>query len=166
MGLLSFLFGCKKDSKAPAKTDFQEVSHVNLKATHKYTSTENLSEEQIFAYFKEILQTEFPEYEVKEQVKVTVLAGYANDSFQLYKTRPYQVYKAEWGEPYSFVMYRDNAVKGVVMIGAKNSHDTKVKFLVSRMYAKKLNIPYINFYTHFSNNIEYVVTRIDKMLKK
>ena len=116
------------------------------------------------AYFREILATEFPEYEVSENVPVTTLAGDAADSFQLYKTRPYQVYKAEWGEPYSFVMSQGGTPKGVVMIGSGHCHDEKVKFLIARMYAKKLGLPYINFYTQMPNKKEYVVARIHKFL--
>lgn len=123
-------------------------------------------EQQIVEYFHEILQTEFSEYELSENVAVTELAGDANDSFKLYKTRPYQAYKAEWGEPYTFVLRRNGEVKGVVMLGDKRSHNERVKFLISRMYAKKLDIPYISFYTHLPNEIAYVVMRIRKMLKE
>ena len=39
------------------------------------------------AYFREILATEFAAYNVRENVPVTDVAGFANDEFQLYKTR-------------------------------------------------------------------------------
>ena len=115
-------------------------------------------------YFRDILFTEFPQYTVRENVAVTELAGDANDSFQLYKTRPYQAYKAEWGQPYSFVLYMNGDVKGVVMLGDKES-GSNIKYLIARVYAKKLNIPYINFYTSMPNEILYVVDRINKFLK-
>ena len=57
------------------------------------------------AYFREILQSEFPQYTFRENVAVVELVGDANDEFKLYKSRPQQAYKAEWGKPYSFVLY-------------------------------------------------------------
>ena len=116
------------------------------------------------AYFKAILQTEFPSYTIREKVKVTDLAGFANDEAQLYRTRPTQAYKAEWGQPYTFVMESNGSAKAVVMLGSGHSHDSNVKYLVARMYAKKLNLPYINFYTQMPNERNYVVGRIRKFL--
>ena len=115
-------------------------------------------------YFDNILKTRFPQYSVKANVPVTELAGNVTDSFQLYNTRPTQSYKAEWGAPYSFVLYEGGEAKGVVMLGAGHSHYSNVKYLISRMYCKKLGIPYINFYTQMPNEEEYVVGRINKFL--
>ena len=115
-------------------------------------------------YFAGIIASEFPGYSVKEKVAVTELAGNAADPFQLYSTRPLQVYRAEWGEPYTFVMYQGGIPKGIVMLGKGHSHDSNVKYLISRMYAKKLGLPYINFYTQMPNERSYVVSRIGKFL--
>ena len=116
------------------------------------------------AYFREIIQSEFPGYDVLENVPVTELAGFAADEAQLYKSRPRQVYKAEWGEPYTFVLSQGGAPKGIVMLGGGHSHSANVKYLVARMYAKKLGLPYINFYTQMPNERSYVVGRIHKYL--
>ena len=116
------------------------------------------------AYFREILATEFAAYNVRENVPVTDVAGFANDEFQLYKTRPCQAYKAEWGQPYTFLLEQGGTPKGVVMLGKGNSHDSKVKYLISRMYAKKSGLPYINFYTQMANERNYVIGRIRKFL--
>ena len=115
-------------------------------------------------YFAGIIATEFPGYSVRENVAVTELAGNAADSFQLYSTRPLQVYRAEWGEPYTFVLYQGGTPKGIVMLGKGHSHDSNVKYLIARMYAKKLGLPYINFYTQMPNERSYVVSRIGKFL--
>ena len=115
-------------------------------------------------YFAEILRTAFPQYAVKENVPVTDLAGFATDSFQLYKTRPLQAYKAEWGAPYTFVLYNGAQPAGIVMLGSGHSHDSNVKYLIARMYAKKLGLPYINFYTQMPNEREYVISRIRKFM--
>ena len=115
-------------------------------------------------YFEGILRTRFPQYVVRKNVPVEELAGYAADSFQLYKTRPTQTYKAEWGQPYTFVLFGDGGIRGIVMLGNGHSHDANVKYLIARMYAKKMGIPYINFYTQMPNEEEYVVGRIRKFL--
>lgn len=116
------------------------------------------------SYFKEILMSEFPSYTIRENVKVTDLVGFVSDEEQLYSTRPRQVYKAEWGQPYTFVLEAGGSPKGVVMLGKGHSHDENVKYLVARMYAEKLNLPYINFYTQMPNERSYVIGRIRKFL--
>lgn len=122
------------------------------------------SEAESVSYFSGILASRFPQYTVRRNVPVTELAGNATDSFQLYSTRPTQAYKAEWGEPYTFVLSEGGVPKGIVMLGSGHSHDAKVKYLISRMYAKKLGLPYINFYTQMPNEEEYVVGRIGKFM--
>ena len=116
------------------------------------------------AFFREIIQSDFADYDVRENVPVTELAGNASDEFQLYKSRPRQVYKAEWGEPYTFVLSQGGTPKGIVMLGDGHSHSANVKYLIARMYAKKMGLPYINFYTQMPNVREYVVSRISKYL--
>ena len=116
------------------------------------------------AYFRDILQKDFAEYAVRENVPVTEIAGNVAEEAQLYSTRPRQVYRAEWGEPYTFVLYQGAAPKAVVMLGSGNSHHAKVKYLVARMYAQKTGLPYINFYTQMPNKHDYVVGRIRKFL--
>ena len=115
-------------------------------------------------YFKSILQSEFPSYSIRENVHVTDLAGFVSDEAQLYTTRPTQVYKAEWGQPYTFVLECDGKAKAVVMLGNGHSHDSNVKYLIARMYAEKLELPYINFYTQMPNERNYVIGRIRKFL--
>lgn len=128
-------------------------------ATTHYEEKERTDSEWV-AYFREILATEFPQYSVKENIAVTEVAGFATDEFKLYKSRPQQAYKAEWGKPYTFVLYRGDRPAGVVMLGNGHSHDQNVKYLISRMYTKKLGIPYINFYTQMENKREYVIQRM------
>ena len=116
------------------------------------------------AYFAEILATEFPQYSVKRNVPVTDLAGFDSEECQLYETRPVQSYKAEWGKPYTFVLYRGEKPAGVVMLGGGHSHDKNVKYLISRMYCKKLGMPYINFYLQMENERNYVIERIKDLM--
>ena len=154
MGILSMLFGRK--TVVPASVPEEGIAN-GLDTV--------FSAEQINQYFRTVIAEDFSEYQVRENVPVTELVGNAEDSFQLYQTRPYQVYKAEWGQPYTFVLYRNGSPVGVVMIGDKRSHHDRVKFLISRMYAKKAGLPYINFYTNMPNAREYVKERIHDFLK-
>jgi len=117
-----------------------------------------------FGYFSDIIRQEFPLYSVRTNVPVTDLTGNAQDDFKLYETRPLQTYRAEWGQPYTFVLYRSGSPAGVVMLGSGNSHSRNVKFLIARMYAKKLGLPYINFYTQMPNERHYVIERIRSLL--
>ena len=148
MGFFDFLFGRK-----PVDDGFSK-------------SLYKMSDEMVIAYFREILASDFPEYELKEEVPVTDFVGDACDSFQLYSKRPNQAYKAEWGRPYDFVLYKNGVAEAIVMIGRKGSHSENVKYLISRMYAKKVGLPYINFYTNYPNEKEYVVERIKSFLNK
>lgn len=115
-------------------------------------------------YFRDIIHAEFPQYSVQENVPVTQVVGYANDSFKLYPERPFQAYKAEWGKPYTFILSQNGMMKGIVMLGGSHSHCSKMDYLVARMYAKKASLPYINFYTTMPNERGYVVERIRKFL--
>lgn len=126
----------------------------------RYEEPIQRSETQWVAYFREILQTEFSQYTFKENVPVTELAGHVGDEFQLYRTRPRQVYQAEWGKPYTFVIYQAGVPRGIVMLGNGHSHDQNVKYLIARKYAQKMNLPYINFYTQMANERNYVIERI------
>lgn len=117
------------------------------------------------AYFKELLGRRFPQYTLAENVPVQTLVGNTSDMFTLYVDRPNQVYRAEWGKPYDFVLYQDGQPKGIVMLGTGRVHQKQVKYLIAKMYAKKLGIPYIGFYTQFPNREDYVVDRIRKEIR-
>ena len=123
------------------------------------------SEAEWMAYFREILANEFSQFEVRENVPVQDLVGYVADEFKLYKDRPQQAYKAEWGKPYTFVLFNNGLVYGVVMLGNGHCHDSNVKYLISRMYTKKMNVPYINFYTQMPNERGYVIDRIKRLMR-
>jgi len=120
--------------------------------------------EQWVAFFDEIIRTNFPQFNVKKDVPVTDLVGFTADTFKLYESRPYQTYKAEWGKPYTFVLYRGEKPAGVVMLGGGQSHAQNVKYLIARMYCKKLGMPYINFYLQMENERNYVIERIKDLM--
>lgn len=116
------------------------------------------------AFFEYVIRVECPQYTIRKDIPVTELVGNAEDRFRLYETRPEQVYKAEWGQPYDFVLYQNGKPAAVVMLGDRHSHNINVKYLIARMYAKKLGLPYINFYTQFPNTADYVARRLHHFL--
>lgn len=124
----------------------------------------HLSDAEWIHYFKQILAEEFGQYNVMENVPVQDLVGNVSDEFKLYATRPQQAYKAEWGMPYTFLLCEGSVAKGIVMIGKYQKQCKYVKFLISKMYAKKLGLPFISFYMDAPNERDYVVERIKKFM--
>mgnify|MGYP004565263651 FL=1 len=116
------------------------------------------------AFFEYVIRVECPQYTIRKDIPVTGLVGNAEDRFRLYETRPEQVYKAEWGQSYDFVLYQNGKPAAVVMLGDRHTHNVNVKYLIARMYAKKLGLPYINFYTQFPNTADYVARRLHHFL--
>lgn len=122
------------------------------------------NEVQWQTYFREILAQEFGQYAVRENVPVQDLAGSESVEFKLYENRPQQAYKPEWGLPYTFVLFKPEGVKAVILIGKAQSQYKHVKFMISKMYAKKMGVPFISFYMDAPNEREYVVNRIKGFL--
>lgn len=130
----------------------------------EFPEVPDYTEAQWLDHFREILNSEFGKYSIRETVPVQELAGDVSDEFQFYANRPYQAYKAEWGYPYTFVLYEDGKVRGVILLGKTQSQYKHVKFLISRMYAKKMGLPFISFYMDSPNERNYVIQRIHKFL--
>ncbi len=164
---MGLLFNIAKSIYETVKSQ-NESQNVSQKTTQASSSYQNpkteRTEEEWIAYFREILTTEFTQYTVQECVPVQNLAGYVSEEFKLYEGRPTQAYKAEWGKPYDFVLSQNGQPKGLLMLGKGHHHDNKVKYLISRMYAQKMGLPYIKFYTQFSNERDYVIQRINRFL--
>lgn len=129
--------------------------------TPVYESVERTYSETI-SHFSDIIGSEFTSYSVRRDVPVKDLAGDVEEYFLLYTTRPTQAYKAEWGLPYTFVLYKEDKPAGIVFVGEEWRMYNKVKYLISKMYAKKMRIPFIPFYADQPNDRNYVVNRIRK----
>ena len=127
---------------------------------HHEDAQKERTDAEWLTYFREILSKEFGQYAIRENVSVQELAGDANDEFKLYESRPNQAYKAEWGMPYTYVLYSGGRVSGVILLAKYQKQCRHVKFMISRMYAKKMGIPFISFYMDAPNEHDYVVERI------
>ena len=131
---------------------------------HRADPAPERSDAEWCAYFRGIIEAEFPDCELRQDVPVTELVGDAADEFKLYESRPCQVYRAEWGQPFTFVLYRSGAPTGIVMLGSGHSHSASVKYLIARMYATKIGLPYVHFYTQMPNERAYVAGRLHRFL--
>lgn len=158
------IFQSFTDSNNPQQNNMSQSAQPTQFGQPESTYIRERTPEEWETYFRYILKTEFQQYDIYEKVAVTDLVGYAIDEFKLYKKRPTQAYKAEWGQPYTFVLSQAGMIKGVVMLGNGRSHDSNVKYLISRKYAQKMGVPYINFYTQMPNERDYVINRIHKFL--
>ena len=158
----------KQEESRYNRDEHPSTSYRDQSSKPFQSAQEPIAEERTYQqwvdYFDEIIRTNFPQFNVKQNVPVTDLTGFTADTFQLYETRPYQTYKAEWGQPYTFVLCRGTVPAGVVMLGGGHTHDKNVKYLISRMYCKKLGIPYINFYLQMENERNYVIGRIKDLM--
>ena len=167
LGLICFFFSIKlfikgikiKNAKATEAPVYQSFASKPLEEPRI-----ERTDEEWQTHFKEILNRQFPQYIIKEDVPVTLVTGDISDVFTLYETRPNQVYRAEWGQHYNFVLYEGDKPKLAIIIGDSNSW-RKVKFLISRMFAKKLNIPFLSFFKKFDNKEDYVAKRIREVLE-
>lgn len=168
MGLWDKLFGKASNDKAADEKhlfDYEALKNAIEESRTKELDDRMRAEKSLRTFFRELLLTKFSGYSIRENVEVTELVGDLCCSFKLYKNRPYQVYKAEWGRPYSFVLYEDSRPVGVIMLMGYRGDADLMEVLVSKMYAKKLDIPYMAFYADFQNEEDYVVNRIKKNIR-
>jgi len=96
-------------------------------------------------YFAEILASEFSQYEVKENVPVSDIGGI--------------------GKAYDFGLYSNGKLVAVIPL-VEHNRDHNRAYLGGREAAKKENIPFINFYLHMTNERNYVINRIKRLIAK
>ncbi|MDR1776190.1 MAG: hypothetical protein LBS17_07110 [Actinomycetes bacterium] len=95
-------------------------------------------------YFAEIIDTAFPDYQVKTRVAVAEFGGQ--------------------GRPYDFVLYRAGAPVGAVVL-VEHNRDRNAAYLNSKAAAAAAGLPFINFYTHMPNERGFVINRIKRLAK-
>ena len=96
-------------------------------------------------YFKDILYSEFSKYTIRENVPVSEIGGE--------------------GKNYDFGLYENGVVKGFVVL-VEHNRDNNKAYKDSKLYAKKAKIPFINFYLHMPNKKDFVLYRINHLIKK
>jgi len=96
------------------------------------------------SFFRDIIHEHFGNYIVREDVAVSELGGE--------------------GKPYDFALINHGECCGVVMLVAHN-RDNNRAYKGARAAAEANGVPFINFYTHMTNEYEYVVNRIKRLVK-
>jgi len=126
-------------------------NHNNDNAQHSHTvdptkshSCQTNIERHDKAYFKTILEEEFAQYAIKENVPVSEIEGE--------------------GRSYDFGLYRNGQLIAVVVL-VEHNRDNNKAYKDSKMFAQKAGIPFINFYMHMPNKPEFVKYRINNMIK-
>lgn len=103
-------------------------------------------------YFANILKDAFGGYSIQENVTVEQMGWYgekvAIDREGAYPCRPYD-----------FVLYKYGQPVGIIMVSEHNT-DALAKFKNAKETANRNNVPFINFFTHFPNERNYVINRI------
>ncbi|MCL2130376.1 MAG: hypothetical protein FWH35_08490 [Treponema sp.] len=66
-------------------------------------------------------------------------------------------------KPYSYALMRNGKAAAVIMLTLHN-RDRNSAFLNAKKSALNSNITFLNFYTHFANERDYVVSRIKNAL--
>ena len=95
-------------------------------------------------YFRAIIQENFSNYTVREDVSVSEFGGE--------------------GKPYDFALFNHGECCGVVMLVAHN-RDNNRAYNGAKAAAKARGVPFINFYTHMANERGFVFNRIQRLAK-
>ena len=96
------------------------------------------------AYFAGILAGQFGQYQVRENI-------------------PLDEFGAQ-GRPYDFGLYQNGALVAVVVLAGHNKTRNH-PYWNSQKKAQELNIPFINFYTHMPNERDFVIDRINRLMR-
>ena len=97
------------------------------------------------AYFADILASNFSQYQVRENI-------------------PLSEFGAE-GRPYDFGLYQNGQLVSVVVLAGHN-RTRNHPYWNSEKKAKELGIPFINFYTHMPNEKDFVIYRINHLMRQ
>lgn len=139
--------GLSKDLQgySASNIDTYTRSHTNKSNGHK-----NIDKE----YFESILAEEFGEYEIAKDVNPMELGWTSAQEYV-------DVYGQYPCRNFDFVLKRDDKIAGVIMVTEHNG-DNRAIHKNAAVTAENHHVPFINFFTQFPNERDYVVTRIKK----
>lgn len=98
------------------------------------------------AHFDGILKSEFSQYNIQENVEAISSSG-AGKGYR----------------PYTYVLYKGGRAAAAIMLTPHNRDNNKA-FRGAKNACSKAGVPFINFYTHFSNERNYVINRIKSFI--
>jgi hypothetical protein len=126
--------GNKPTYSEPVRTSYQNSCNVSTSDGEKRDKN----------YFREILNSEFSRYTVKENVPVSEIGGE--------------------GRNYDFGLYENGILKGFVVLVEHNRTNNKA-YKDSKQYAQNAKIPFINFHLHMPNKRDFVIYRVNNQLR-
>jgi hypothetical protein len=95
------------------------------------------------AYFAQLLQEKFAQYQIKEYVPVAELGGSGKD--------------------YDFGLYEGGSLRGVIML-TEHNRDNNQAYKGAKAACQAAGLPFINFYLHMPNERGYIINRIKTLL--
>ncbi len=106
---------------------------------------EDIANATVDMKLRKILEREFPQYEIREQVSPTAIGGTGT-------------FKA-----YDFAVYENGIAKLFIMV-VYNNTCAKRDYRWSKEEAARAGIPMINFVYAFENKIDYMINRLHQYL--
>ena len=119
-----------------------DVDQVDNSSTVPQTSTTGEGGHTA-GYFKEILTSEFADYELREKVSPSELGGD--------------------GRPYDFVLVKGGKIVAVIPL-AEHNRTSNSAWKNARTAAESAKVPFINFHLHMPNKRDFVIDRIKRLL--
>ena len=112
-------------------------------------NTANYGESDIYSYFSKIINNNFNEYEIKKNVPVANLDNKVNGLGY---------------RDYNYLLCKNGRLCCAIMLTNHNCDKNK-QFIGAKNTCLNVKIPFLNFYTHFENEEQYVINRIKSALK-
>ncbi len=122
-----------------------ESSDANIKTVSVPAGYEALADTEPDTKIRAVLQKEFPQYEVRENVSPETLGG--TGKFL----------------PYSFGVYENGVPRLFIMVVYRNTCASRL-YRFSKEEATKNSVPLINFVYAFENRIDYIIQRLHEYL--
>ena len=126
---------------ATALADAQDDAIQSVKNANTYVPVESLIDGNVEANFSEVLSTEFTDYEIRKNVSPMEIGG------------------SNAARTYTFGLYQGGVPKLFITLTPHNRYQNR-PFREAKSACENNGIPFLNFFTHFSNEKTYVVNRI------
>ena len=147
MGLFDFLFGGNK------KSDNNVTSGSYTIPDYEFDDDTRMSVDELKAFFAEIFATQFPEFDVKQDVSATELADITGVITDIHPAcTPVDFLISKDGQPFiAMVLVSARTYRGMNVLGTKAICDMA-------------QLQYVRFYTDMPNKKDYVVNRLRSFL--
>lgn len=149
MGLLNKLLKMgtgNRIQEISAKTDSGQQISGRTARTEKDWEMRVINGKNVYDKLEACFSSHFPDYEVKRAVSPSEFGGSAS------------------ARAFTYVLYLDGEAKAVVMV-TRHNQDTKKEHRQAKDAADLAGLPFINFFSHFDNQEDYILNRLGRYLK-